>query len=59
MELPERITITTKAQAEELLKTYSIEEIRQLWENGAFASPLPTAVKEFFVQLLLNQPEKD
>ena len=59
MALPERVTITTKQEAQDLLKTYSAEEIRQLWENGAFPSPLPPDVKEFFVQLLLNQPKKD
>lgn len=59
MMLPAKITITTKAEAEALLKTYSAEEIRQLWENGAFPSPLPPAVKEFFIELLLNPPEKD
>jgi hypothetical protein len=55
MMLPTKITITTKAQAEELLKTYSIEEVRQLWENGAFETPLPPEVKGYFVDRLMGR----
>lgn len=58
-DLPEKITITTKAEAEALLSTYTVEQVRQLWENGAFASPLPPEAKEYFVQLLLNPPKTD
>lgn len=48
------ITITTKAEAEELLSTYTLEEVRQLWENGAFASPIPSEVKSYFVQRFIE-----
>ena len=54
-----KITIRTKKEAEELLSKYTIEQVRQLWENGAFESPLPEEVKEYFIQRLLNPSEKD
>lgn len=55
--LPEKVHITTREQAEDLLKTYTIEQVRQLWENGAFQSPLPPEVREYFVSLLLSPPK--
>lgn len=53
------VDITTKEQAQELLNSYGPEVIRVMWENGAFPGPLPTEVKEYFVQLLLNPPKTD
>ena len=52
--LPEKITITTKAEAEELLRAYTIEQVRTMWENGAFQHPLPPEVKEYFAQRLIR-----
>jgi hypothetical protein len=53
------VDITTKEEAQELLNSYGPEVIRAMWENGAFPSPLPPEVKEYFVQLLLNPPKTD
>ena len=40
------LDITTQAEAEELLSTYTTEEVRTLWERGAFGDS-PKAVKEY------------
>jgi len=53
------LTITTLSEAKELLKSYSPEEIRQLWENGAFTKPIPSDVKAYFIDRILNGPEND
>ena len=52
--LPEKITITTKAEAQDLLTKYTLEQVRQMWENGAFQHPLPQEVKDYFVQRLIS-----
>jgi len=53
------LTITTLYEAKELLKSYSPEEIRQLWESGAFTKPIPPDVKAYFIDRILNGPEND
>lgn len=40
------LDIKTHDEAEELLATYSVEEIRQLWEAGAFGDT-PLAVSQY------------
>ena len=50
MMLPEKVSITTLDQAKELLSTYTLEQVRIMWDNGAFEHPLPKEVKEYFLQ---------
>ena len=52
--IPEQVHIHTIADAQELLSDYSLEEVRQLWENGAFVSPMPPEVKSYFVQRFIE-----
>ena len=56
---PPQFTITTLSEAKELLKSYSPEEVRQLWESGAFTKPIPPDVKAYFIDRILNGPEND
>lgn len=53
-DLPTKVEVTTKAEAEELLRTYTLEQVRQMWENSAFQHPLPPEVKEYFVRRLIT-----
>lgn len=51
--------IATIEEAKDLLSKYSAEEIRQLWENGAFGTS-PKAVKDYLNERLLGgHLEKD
>jgi len=50
----EQVHIHTIEDAQELLSDYSLEEVRQLWENGAFVSPLPSEVKAYFVKRFIE-----
>lgn len=52
-----RISLTTRADCDELLSTYTIEEVRQLWENGAFVTPLNKEVLDYFVQRIMGIAE--
>ena len=52
--IPEQVHIHTIADAQELLSKYSLEDVRQLWENGAFASPIPSEVKSYFVKRFIE-----
>jgi hypothetical protein len=52
--IPEQVHIQTIEDAQELLSDYSLEEVRQLWENGAFVSPIPPEVKAYFVQRFIE-----
>ena len=52
--IPEQVHIHTIADAQELLSKFSLEEVRQLWENGAFVSQLPSEVKAYFVQRFIE-----
>jgi len=54
MAFPEQVYIHTIEDAQELLSKFSLEEVRQLWENGAFASPIPSEVKSYFVQRFIE-----
>jgi hypothetical protein len=54
MAYPEQVHIQTIEDAQELLSDYSLEEVRQLWENGAFVSPIPSEVKSYFVQRFIE-----
>jgi hypothetical protein len=51
---PEQVHIHTIADAQELLSKFSLEDVRQLWENGAFVSPLPSEVKSYFVKRFIE-----
>lgn len=51
--IPEKVTITIKAEAEDLLKAYTLEQVRTMWENSAFAHPLPDEVREYFATRLI------
>lgn len=53
------ITLTTTDEASELLRKYSAEEIRQLWESGAFGDS-PKAVKDYLLaRLIAGDLEKE
>lgn len=54
MMLPEKVSITTLDQAKELLSTYTLEQVRIMWDNGAFEHPLPKEVKEYFLQRFIT-----
>jgi hypothetical protein len=55
--MTDRISLTTRADCDELLSTYTIEEVRQLWENGAFVTPLNKEVLDYFVQRIMGIAE--
>ena len=52
-DLPAKVEVRTKAQAEELLSKYTLEQVRSMWENGAFHHPLPPDVKDYFTRRLI------
>ena len=52
--IPDTINIRTIEDAQELLSKFSLEDVRQLWENGAFVSPMPPEVKSYFVQRFIE-----
>lgn len=47
------IDIRTHDEAEELLATYTVEQIRQLWEDGAFGDS-PKAVKDYLQTRIIH-----
>ena len=52
------IELRTKEEAAELLSTYTPEEIRQLWENGAFDGNTK-ALKEYLFDRIMNGDLED
>lgn len=47
------ITLSSTEEAHELLKTYTPEEVRQLWENGAFEGNTE-ALKDYLFQRIVD-----
>lgn len=47
------LDIKTHDEAEDLLKTYTVEEIRVLWERGAFGDS-PKAVKDYLQTRIIH-----
>ena len=41
------LDITTPEEAHELLDSYTLNEVQQLWEQGAFVMPCSTAFLEY------------
>ena len=51
--MPDHLTIADHDEAEALLKTYSVEEIRKLWEVGAFGDH-PKAVQQYIETRIIH-----
>lgn len=47
------LEINTHDEADELLRTYTVEQIRQLWEDGAFGDS-PKAVKDYLYTRVIH-----
>lgn len=50
----ERIALVTREQCEELLSYFTPEEVRQLWEDDAFTTPLNEEVLEYLVHRIVD-----
>ena len=52
------IVISTFEEADEVLSTYTPEEILQLWQAGAFQTPFGTEVLDYFVSRITSPDKK-
>lgn len=50
----ERIALVTREQCAELLSYFTPEEIRELWEDDAFTTPLNEEVLEYLVHRIVD-----